>query len=193
MNEEGGVLYDIGANVGAYTLVAASLGLEVVAFEPAPQNFAALHENLERNKLDSLVVTLPFVLGDGAGKIEEFVMHEYARGATEGFFKGQQEMQGARKRFPYVSLDECVRIFGLPHPTGIKLDVDGGERSVLEGSKGILRSPKLRSLLVETDGSHRSYVINRLKTEGFELTSSHPRSGGAENLIFWRKKQPREG
>src|SRR3990167_8461206 len=55
----GTVFYDIGANIGAYSLVAAAQGARVIAFEPAPHNFYKLHENID---LDTCMKTFSFPL-----------------------------------------------------------------------------------------------------------------------------------
>ena len=64
--EPGEVLYDVGANVGAYSLIAAVgvPGSRVVAFEPGPANFAALCANLELNAVVERVIAVPLALGD---------------------------------------------------------------------------------------------------------------------------------
>jgi Met-10+ like-protein len=63
----GDVLWDVGANIGAYSLIAASLGREaaaIVAVEPAFANYAALCENVVLNGCQDAVLPLPVLLGD---------------------------------------------------------------------------------------------------------------------------------
>jgi FkbM family methyltransferase len=61
------VLFDVGANIGIATLIAARTpGTRAVAFEPEPANFARLTENLRLIGLDN-VVALPLALGDNSG------------------------------------------------------------------------------------------------------------------------------
>src|SRR5919106_5118479 len=62
----GEVMYDVGANVGAYTLLAAVAvpGARVVSFEPSPANFAALCANVELNEVAERVIAVPLALGD---------------------------------------------------------------------------------------------------------------------------------
>jgi FkbM family methyltransferase len=60
------VLYDIGANVGAYSLVAAlspAVRARVVAVEPGYPTFAALSDNVVRNRAQGRVTALPVALG----------------------------------------------------------------------------------------------------------------------------------
>src|SRR5687768_12995904 len=66
--EPGDVLYDVGANVGPYTLVAAALGHRVVAIEPGYQNYARLCHNLAMN----------FDPGDGMQPAESWLRRVYA-------------------------------------------------------------------------------------------------------------------
>ena len=54
-NKEKQILWDIGSNVGAYSLVAATMGYKVLSFEPAYQNYFKLHENISLNKLDEQI------------------------------------------------------------------------------------------------------------------------------------------
>src|SRR5207237_7374841 len=62
----GDVFYDVGANVGAYALVAAALGTtaQVVAIEPASANYAALCDNIRLNGREDRIVPLPVALAE---------------------------------------------------------------------------------------------------------------------------------
>src|SRR5690348_12226910 len=61
----GDVLYDVGANVGTFSLVAAvARGASVVAFEPGYANYARLCENLALNSCSDRVLTVPLALSD---------------------------------------------------------------------------------------------------------------------------------
>jgi FkbM family methyltransferase len=51
-----GTVVDIGANIGAFAMLAAARGSRVVAFEPMPENFARLGENVRRNGLERLII-----------------------------------------------------------------------------------------------------------------------------------------
>src|SRR6185437_127183 len=63
---EGDVLYDVGANVGAYSLIGAALGRasRIVAIEPGYATYAALCDNVRLNGLEETVIPLPLLLGD---------------------------------------------------------------------------------------------------------------------------------
>jgi FkbM family methyltransferase len=64
----GQVLYDIGANVGAFSLIGAvHCGAAVVAFEPGFANYARLCENIRLNGCGTQIIALPWLLAERAG------------------------------------------------------------------------------------------------------------------------------
>ena len=71
------------------------------------------------------------------------------------------------------SLDELVRSFGLASPTHIKIDVDGGEREIIEGMKQILQGSAIKSVMIEItevskDDDQVKEIINVFKNAGFK-------------------------
>lgn len=134
----GGVMYDVGANLGFFSLVAARLvGPEgrVYAFEPAPENAAAIRRNAELNRVGNIVVIpravasrratarLQLVDDQSWSRLEEFGKHP----GTERVIEVET-----------VALDELVDSGELPPPTLVKIDVEGAELAVLEGMRATL-------------------------------------------------------
>ena len=179
-----GVLYDIGANVGAYSLIAASRGIRVYAFEPMSQNVEALQENIALNGLSERVAVLPFILGSAAG-LSSFSIPDTTHGSSTGFFE-EKRGNGVKRVMPILTLDECVERFKLPPPTAMKIDVDGGERDVLVGAMKVLVLPALQSILIEVNDATRSPVEQVLTSAGCSLVAAHPREIKETNLIFRR-------
>jgi len=149
----GDVLFDIGANVGIYSMLAAAWNREgtVVAVEPMPANFNRLCQNAVVNQLQNfdpycLAVADRTGLGtfNFASLLEGSSMHSVgASDATEQF----GETVVFRSGIGLVTLDTLAAVAGAP--SLIKIDVDGGEDDVLAGAGGVLHNPTLRSLLVE--------------------------------------------
>lgn len=176
------VLYDIGANVGAYSLIAASLGARVVAFEPAPQNIYRLHENILLNKLDEKIVVVPLVLALGSGVAKSFIK-DRGFGSSHSFSLNEQSENG--QTFLAMGLDTCVKTFSLPMPTMMKIDVDGAEMEILNGAQSIFNSLKLKHLLIEIDDSNLE--IKKLITDmGFRYIDGERTSAWNANYIFER-------
>lgn len=160
-----GVVYDVGANVGAYSLIAAVVGNRVVAFEPLPENIRTLHENISLNQLEKEITVVPLLLGDRSG-VERFAVRDTSSGASQEFTKAGEGMW-----LLAMTLDECVHTFRLPEPTALKIDVDGGEVAVLKGAAGSLKSSSLRTVMVEADDGNAAAVLDILAKAGFTKTN----------------------
>lgn len=196
----GSVFYDIGANVGAYSLLAAVVrGSQVFAFEPGASNYDALTKNIQLNKLGDQVTVLPLALGNATG-LASFHYSQFTSGASlhalgEAIdFKGERFTPQHSQMLPGFRLDDLVQLLRLPTPNYIKLDVDGIELQVLEGCREVLAHPELLSVLVEVniDRGDAGDIKEMLEFCGlrFQEAYVHEEAGGAfassQNWIFAR-------
>jgi len=152
----GDVLYDLGANIGIYSLYAAIKGAVVFAFEPEALNFAQLNRNIVANPGVNIT---PYCIAIGAErKLTRFYSREFAAGAAcHGLDRpvdpaGRDFRPAHQQGTMVVTLDELWRDFGLPAPRHIKIDVDGAETDVLAGGSATLRHGEFASVLVEVTG-----------------------------------------
>jgi FkbM family methyltransferase len=180
----GDVFYDIGANVGSYSLIAAALrdDIRVFAFEPGYANYSALCDNVLLNGRQDVVTPLPVALGDRT----ELVMLRYsdlAPGAAE--HELTQTASPHRQRLLAYRLDDFVKQFALPSPTLVKLDVDGAETAVLAGAAQTLARPDLRSLLVESRRDRGDEVVAGLDRGGFSLRRRIDERDGVRLRFVW--------
>lgn len=181
--KEGVVFYDIGANVGAYALIGGVLGAKVYAFEPSPENYATLQENVRRNKLVNSVFPVPVVLSSESG-VSKFSFDEFTSGATAGFSReggGKVEVS-----LPAIRLDACIKIFNLPTPHAMKIDVDGAEGEVLSGAEKLLKEEELTELLVEVEDKLLPEVLRVLTAAEFKEVDRFTRHEGVYNIVFSR-------
>lgn len=205
----GDVLYDVGANVGAYALVAASYwggAVTVVAVEPSAVNFARLVRNIALNSAGSAIIPLPVALSEATG-LRIFHYENLSAGGALHALGEAVDYRGAPFR-PVAScamlafdLDTLIEWFQLPRPTHMKLDVDGTELAILRGARRTLRN--LRSVLMEVDAAHPQAEEARdfLREQGFEERASypyrygdaHPEFRGIANVMFWKmgSREPR--
>jgi FkbM family methyltransferase len=164
------VVYDIGANVGSYTLIAAKAldaSVRVVAVEPSYSNYAALCDNIVLNGLGDSVIPLPLVLGE-AERLGSLSYRDTSAGAA--IHELDAESPGAYRQPVLVyDLDGLIERFGLPAPTLVKLDVDGAEAAVLAGARRTLARPELRSLVVEVEADRTDDVLRETEQAGLEL------------------------
>lgn len=118
------IVFDLGANVGYYTLLAAKLAASgrVVAFEPEPRNAAFLRANIAVNDCRNVTVhELAIAAGTGISRFK------YGRGLGTGALSQDGGLQ-----VKTISLDEFVAETHL-QPTHLKIDVEGAENAVLFG------------------------------------------------------------
>ena len=132
----GSVVYDVGANHGIHTLLMARLVGErgrVYAFEPVPQIFGCLEENMTLNRLIN-VECYRIALSDAA-KSETFF-----RGAHHGagHLSGTGSAEGGQIVVETDTIDAMAARPGARLPDFIKMDVEGAEGKVLAGAEHVL-------------------------------------------------------
>lgn len=196
----GDVFYDVGANVGAYSLIAAAYWqgkVKVVSIEPSAYNFNRLVRNISLNRLEHWITPLPVALAERTGLTEFHYTDTKAGSALHALgaardFRDKEFDPALSCRMMGFSLDELIDLFRLPPPTHLKLDVDGTELKILRGAARTLRS--VRSVLVEQEAGHpQTPGVNALLAEnGFKADSRHPyrfaqtqpQFASIENVIF---------
>jgi len=105
-------------------------------------------------------------------------LEEGAAHSTFGAFFGHDGLPLVEQmsyRIPGITMDSILRSGQIPEPPSlIKLDVDGIEHLILKGAHDVLRTPTLRSVLVEVNDQFReleSEVARQLMDGGFQLQS----------------------
>ena len=188
--------YDIGANVGAYSLIAAKAfnGLvKIFAFEPAFLNFTQLSRNIFLNQCQNIITPLSIALSDKTS-LDSFNYHDLIPGGSLHTLGEAIDYKGDRfepvLKQPVLSFktDDLITQFDLPRPTHIKIDVDGIELSVLRGADQTLSDSTLRSIVVELEaGPDEEQITGFLSQKGFRLHARHGRrTPGMFNCIFVR-------
>ena len=194
----GDVVYDIGANIGAYALVMAAHTkgeAEVYAFEPGFNNYAKLCTNIRLNGFEESVVPLPFALTDGSG-ILEFSHTDDSPGSAShelGDLLPPTDDEGRDMRAGSIctvglTLDQAIEVLKLPLPTHLKIDVDGAEVRLLQGAAATLESLNLKTIMIEVD-SHEQVsrdVCTCIQASGF-VEVKRVKRPIVDNVLFQRK------
>lgn len=192
----GDILYDIGANIGLYSLYAALRSrCRVYAFEPESQNFARLVKNCYRNHLTN-ITPYCIALGDKL-TLDILYVTEMIAGDSQHSFGTQKNDYGRKYSFKQGSicmpLDDLCFTFGMPIPNYIKVDVDGLEKEIIKGSQKVLLHEQLRSVLIEINrrDGEENFIEEILKRSGFTLKNQAKRefrneNFSARNYIFER-------
>lgn len=160
------VLWDIGANIGLYSVYAAkSRNCDVIAFEPSVFNLELLARNINLNDLQKKISIMPIALTDKLGPNSMKLTSKEWGGALSTFGRDLSWDGGKIDDiFSYsifgCSMDQAINILRLPKPDFIKIDVDGIEHFILKGGRNILKN--IRGILIEiNDNFHeQSFTAN---------------------------------
>lgn len=146
----GDVFVDVGANVGAYTVLAAAVaGAGAVAVEPIPATFQRLLDNVAVNRLDGRVRCRNVGVGREPG-----VLRLTSGSDTVNHVLAPGEQAADAVEVSVLPLDDIV---GGDEPTLIKIDVEGFETEVLAGGGRTFARPSLQAVLMELNGSGARY------------------------------------
>lgn len=138
------MLWDIGANIGLYSIYAAKAkNARVFAFEPSVFNLEFLAKNIHANNLQNRIHIFPLALSDKTG-FNLFKMNNPVWGGALSAFGVDYDQSGNafKTSFEYsiagLSANRAMEVFKLPAPNHIKIDVDGIEHLVLAGATVVL-------------------------------------------------------
>jgi len=198
--KENEVFFDIGANVGAYSLVACqhlARKIKVYAFEPGFMTYYKLCKNINLNNMHNEIIPLQLALSDKT-KIEVFNYADLREGSSchaLGVPIDQYGKSFTPKLTQYLMsyrLDCLIDEFNIPTPNHMKIDVDGVEYEILKGSEKILSSPELKTILIELqeDTKEGQKIKSYIMEKGFIETSKHRHAQTTTcNSIFIREKR----
>jgi len=161
--KSGMIIFDVGANVGYYSLLASLLtGKEgkVFSFEPLPENISYLKKHIELNNLKNVKVvkkaisnqvsTMRFNFGDN-------------RSAGHVSIEGEIKIET-------TSLDEFIKD-GNPLPDLIKMDIEGAEYDALIGAKELLKRKKPVIFLATHSSEIRVKCLKLLTAHGYIISA----------------------
>ena len=192
------IFFDIGANIGLYSLYAACKNVRTFSFEPSAQNYALLNLNIDLNSFDSMVTAYPLSCHEST-KLSQINISSMEWASALSSFDNNLDQHGKPYKPVFgqgsigMSLDQIISLLDV-HPTHLKIDVDGNELYVLKGSVKALGSPELNSVLIELNPNRLDYgeTLDFMKSFGFILDSTQEFSEFVDsstpyNCIFVRK------
>ena len=174
-----GAFYDIGANVGLYSLYfALTQSGSVFAFEPSALNLRLLAQNISDNGLAERIAIVPVALSD-KNQFASFRLSMLEEGGSMSTF-GElfgHDGESLSVEMAYetlgMSLDFMLESGLISEPPALlKIDVDGIEHLILRGARSALAGTALRSILIEVNEEFtdlRLEVQQTLRDFGFEL------------------------
>lgn len=125
---ENSIFFDIGANIGIYSLFVSKVCNRVYAFEPEPKNFSRLKKNIVLNKVKN-ITTLPWAVTGKEGWITLYVPKSN-RGRTSEF---PLEDRSNEIKTKCITVDNFIKSEKIKNVSFIKMDIEGGEPAALSG------------------------------------------------------------
>ncbi len=179
------IFFDIGANIGVYSLYYAMLyKSRVFAFEPQYKNNTLLEKNMQINKLEKFISIIPNPIYNKNKLDYLFSAADNLSGSASTTFIKKKNLKTYKQKKRLAlsfTIDFLVQKFLIPKPNLIKIDVDGNEHDVIKGSIKTINSSDCKSILIET------FYKTEKKTKSILEKNFYLHSDSGTNKIYIKK------
>lgn len=175
---------DIGANIGYFSMLAARMGANVIAFEPQPACAQAFRRNADLNRLN---ITLhEMALSSEPGQMNLYLEGDRNTGAASFRFRNGEVIS-----VPVNRLDDVLTI--KPHL--IKIDIEGAEVLALRGAKQTLSGADRPKVICEVSefslrqlGSSKDELFDLMSSYGYQaqVISKVRRSNASTRAVYFQ-------
>lgn len=182
------VLYDVGSNIGVFSLYAAvARRARVVAFDPLPFNYAGLCRNIALNKVDDRVMPFCLAVTDQMVVSTLYVPQQaFTPGGSASTFGDEPRTFGIALDTAVthtaigIAIDDFIDQFDVPFPNHIKMDIDGIQDKVIKGARETLRDPRLKTAMLELppDRSMIASIHAEMRAADLSHTKTCPTAPG---------------
>jgi FkbM family methyltransferase len=172
--DPGEAFWDVGANIGYFSLVAASVLKnrgQIVSFEPGRIAYERLEDNVSLNPFTNILI-YKLAVTDKSGEGVLYLSGDVADSGANLYNPGKD--QTIQEICETVSLDQFSREQGLQPPAFIKMDVEGAELASLKGAENILAGVR-PLLLIEMEeknlraaGTDKAAIVQLLGEYGYQ-------------------------
>jgi FkbM family methyltransferase len=171
----GQIFFDIGANIGLYTMLASRLvgsSGAVLAFEPEIRNISRLYRHIEINRSQNVSV-LAAACSEASGLAAFTAGTNFATGHLDTTGSSGRPSDLPRKLVPTVTVDNVAERLGAV-PDLIKIDVEGTELEVLHGAATILKAKHPQIFLSVHSDELRRTCLEYLASFGYTASTFDP-------------------
>jgi FkbM family methyltransferase len=148
--DESDVFIDVGANMGCYSILSSMAKARTFSFEPVPETFKILKRNIELNRAEGVITLFNNGVSDTEGKLLFSTEHNTINHVVT-------DKSIASVEVSVVRLDDIIN---LASPALLKIDVEGYEYFALKGAIDLLKSPLLKGIIIELNGSGQRFGID---------------------------------
>lgn len=180
--------WDVGANIGFYSLLAASYPeVNVIAFEPNPFTFKILQKNIEHNNRDNIrILNVALSESEGMAKFDTMAPHD-----TTGESHLTDEASNFTIEVTTRRGDKLIECENIPKPDVMKIDVEGAEYLVIKGMGNALSHCRLLFCEVHSGiwqyGNSQEDFEKYLKNIGFSIEKTTQVRGYSTSHIIARR------
>ena len=147
--------YDIGANVGSYTILASGVNkAKSICFEPVPSTYKRLLDQIKINKLEHLVISK----NNGVGK--KFEELDFTSDLNS---ENKVNTNPSNTNITKVNMVTLDSLDEPKNTTIIKIDVEGYEKFVLEGGINFFKNPYVIAIIIELNGNGSAFNVSDLE------------------------------
>lgn len=141
------VFLDVGANVGIYSLYAASLypDMIIISVEPETENYKALLENIKLNNFKNIIPLQVAI--DGFNSIKIFSVDKKIKSGNSSGALNAHNVKKNNKKIISMSIDAIKEI--VHYVDFLKIDIDGGEFQAISGMMSTLEKKEIITMLIE--------------------------------------------
>jgi FkbM family methyltransferase len=169
MPKAGEIIVDVGASIGAFSIRSSLIvghNGNVIAIEPEPRSFIILKSNIKINEIKN-IQALNIALSNKESKSILYVRKDIPYWSSlKSSMVDFNSVRGVRT----TTLDKLFKELGLQRIDLLKIDTQGSEREIIEGSIGLLKNGKIRKLEIEIhDNKDIKYISNILKMNKYNL------------------------
>jgi FkbM family methyltransferase len=183
--------WDVGANMGLFSLYAASKGCSVIAFEPSASNYYVLNASIQKSNLSDQISAYCLALSDDNTLDRLMLQYPEFGGALASYgsvvgFDGKDFKPIFEQGMIGYSIDNLIQLFNPPFPNHLKIDVDGIEDRVITGAAKTLADARLKSISIELDAGrpeHTDNIVRAIENGGLRFEKKE-HAEMFENSIF---------
>lgn len=162
-------VYDIGANIGLFTLFFCKFGsgVKVVAFEAVADTVAMLRRNLDENSLRDVTVAQKAVSSHD-GQVRFYIGHHHKSSLLKEWTSAHGSAEVRELPIPSVTLDSFVKDNQSLQPDLIKIDVEGGGDEVFRGARSVMKSIRPIVMFESHNAIEDNAVMELLQSFNYE-------------------------
>lgn len=139
------VFFDVGANIGYYSIVFNDKFKHVYSFEPNPDNTEKLIDSIKINKINNVTVVKKAV-----GKISNIKYTAFNKNNVSGSnIGGIQYVKTEDGKINSISLDDFIEEEKIKFVDLLKIDIEGGELDCLLGTANSIGKGIIRNIIIE--------------------------------------------